>query len=136
MAIREIPKDKFIRQTLRNARQRAAEREGVERKKCTVTEEYLTKLWNVQGGKCAITGHIMSRLAGHGNSSVLETNASIDRIDSNKGYVPGNVQWVCWRVNRMKGAMDYESFVQWCETVVNSVEYHGKIAPRIKAISA
>lgn len=31
--------------------------------------------------------------------------ASIDRIDANKGYVPGNVQIISWEANRLKGAM-------------------------------
>ena len=31
-----------------------------------------------------------------------ENSVSFDRIDSNKGYVPGNVQIVSWRANRIK----------------------------------
>lgn len=27
---------------------------------------------------------------------------SLDRIDSTKGYIPGNIAVVCWRVNRLK----------------------------------
>lgn len=31
-----------------------------------------------------------------------ENSPSIDRIDSTKGYIPGNVQIVSWRANRIK----------------------------------
>lgn len=31
-----------------------------------------------------------------------ENSPSIDRIDSSKGYIPGNVQVVSWRANRIK----------------------------------
>lgn len=35
----------------------------------------------------------------------------IDRFDSKRGYEPDNVVSCCWVCNRMKGAMDYTSFV-------------------------
>ncbi len=37
---------------------------------------------------------------------------SPDRINSERGYVPGNVQWVCWWVNRAKGQMSNETFLR------------------------
>lgn len=38
------------------------------------------------------------------SSSVQAFNsASLDRVDPCKGYVPGNVVIVCWRVNKLKG---------------------------------
>jgi hypothetical protein len=43
-----------------------------------------------------------------------ETVASLDRIDSEKGYIPGNVQWVHPAVNFMKHAMAQDVFIDWC----------------------
>lgn len=63
---------------------------------------YLTKLWAEQEGKCAILGLPMEHKR-HSMKSI-----SIDRIDSSKGYTPGNVQLVCQCINRMKNTHSNE----------------------------
>ena len=42
---------------------------------------------------------------------------SIDRIDSRKGYVPGNIMFVCWGVNYMKQDMSLYQFKKMCARV-------------------
>ena len=42
---------------------------------------------------------------------------SIDRIDSRKGYVPGNVMFVCWEVNDAKGDRSLYQFKKMCARV-------------------
>jgi hypothetical protein len=44
-------------------------------------------------------------------------NASIDRIDSQMGYVPGNVQLVAGRVNLMKGTLGVDMLYWWVKTI-------------------
>jgi len=44
---------------------------------------YLLNLYEKQQGKCAISGVSMTYIVGHGR---VNTNISIDRIDSSKGY--------------------------------------------------
>ncbi len=39
-------------------------------------------------------------------------SASIDRIDSDKGYVKGNVAVISWRANRIKGDSSLENLVK------------------------
>jgi hypothetical protein len=41
------------------------------------------------------------------------TTASLDRIDSSKGYVNGNVQWVHKDVNQMKSNRTESVFLDW-----------------------
>lgn len=70
---------------------------------------YLDELWEFQKGKCAYTGRSLE----------IGVTASVDRIDSNLGYVKGNVQWLHKDVNKAKMALtDYE-FVALCVEVAN-----------------
>jgi hypothetical protein len=64
----------------------------------TITTEYLLNLWFKQSGRCAITGKPMAYKSGN------LASVSIDRIDSNIGYIEGNVQLVCQAINLGKGA--------------------------------
>lgn len=74
-----------------------------------VTPEYLWSVWEAQGGFCAYTGWSLV----HGET------ASIDRIDSSKGYIEGNVHWVHRDVNWMKGAYSEEQFLMLCRAVAD-----------------
>lgn len=38
----------------------------------------------------------------HGNGYRGENSASLDRLDSSKGYEVGNLTVICWRANRIK----------------------------------
>lgn len=57
---------------------------------------------------CAISGLPMS--ADTGSPWIV----SIDRINSRLGYIPGNIQLVCWAVNRAKGDLDNTEFAVLC----------------------
>ena len=66
--------------------------------------QYLKHLWEIQNGICPYTGiHLtLPTYKGHGD---YFTCASLDRIDSSKGYVIGNVQFVSLPINLMKSTM-------------------------------
>ncbi len=49
--------------------------------------------------------------------TIDETTASLDRIDSLKGYIPDNIQWVHKRVNQMKNNMSIIEFKTWCKLI-------------------
>lgn len=85
-----------------------------------VSIEYLWQLFEKQQGKCALSGiNIEFKKFGYKIDRKTQT-ASLDRIDSSKGYIEGNVQWVHKRINRMKGNMTDEQFIGWCQKVVNN----------------
>ena len=46
--------------------------------------------------------------------------ASVDRIDSSKGYIEGNVQFVSQAINYMKGTMSHEETLLLCDIIRNS----------------
>lgn len=48
----------------------------------------------------------------------IETTASLDRIDSDQGYILGNIQWVHKIVNIMKQDTVQSEFIGWCRAVV------------------
>jgi hypothetical protein len=43
--------------------------------------------------------------------------SGIDRIDSTKGYIPGNVVPCCWVCNRMKGTLPVDEFFALLERI-------------------
>lgn len=57
-----------------------------------------------------------------GGSSKSElSDKSLDRIDSKKGYVVGNVQWVHKDINRMKNTFPQDYFIQVCKQIAAKV---------------
>ena len=73
-----------------------------------LNEIYLENLWASQKGRCAYTRQpmIMPTVPvknGRNFTFPKDVNmayaASIDRIDSSQGYVPGNVQFICRFIN-------------------------------------
>lgn len=46
--------------------------------------------------------------------------ASLDRIDSKKGYTIDNIQWVYKDINLMKWSRDNDSFIQICKAVAEN----------------
>ncbi len=81
-----------------------------------ITKEYIRDLFLKQDKRCALSG---VELKFHSRQLVFDGNASLDRIDSAKGYVEGNVQWVHKTANFMKQRLSDEEFIEWCGIVVN-----------------
>jgi hypothetical protein len=74
-----------------------------------VTIEFLADLLdNKQNGLCAYTGLPISIRSG---------TASVDRKDSSKGYIEGNVHWVHKDINMMKRHYTEEYFFYLCSLV-------------------
>lgn len=97
----------------------------------TVSPEYLWQLFLQQNRKCSLSG-VNLYFTTHSNASVgrsKETNASLDRIDSSKGYTEDNVQWVHKDLNRMKWSKTDDEFITWCNRV-KSWQDRGKILDR------
>ena len=90
---------------------------AIKRKNECISIDELEKIWNNQNGKCALTGWDMTMILGKGN---IETNASIDRIDSNLGYIKNNVQFVCRAVNVFKSNATEEFLHKMCEAIIKN----------------
>lgn len=84
-----------------------------------VSLEHLWELFQNQNGCCALSGvsiHFPNR---YKNRGLEGCTASLDRIDSSKGYVVGNVQWVHKDVNFMKHQLTQDRFLELCSLVAN-----------------
>jgi len=75
-----------------------------------VSMEYLWNLFVYQNGTCFITG-----------DNLYDINkSSLDRLDSKKGYIEGNVQWVTKQANLSKHIMTMPELLDFCQKVINN----------------
>ena len=80
-----------------------------------VTKDYLEDLYIKQNGVCALSG-IKLTMSDKG------ATASLDRIDSKKGYIEGNVQWVHRDINWMKMNFNQKKFYILCKLVIKNLK--------------
>lgn len=79
-----------------------------------VTIEYVADLLdNKQKGLCALSGLPIS---------IRDKTASLDRVDSEKGYLEGNVQWLHKDVNMMKRHYNQDYFIHLCKKIGGTCE--------------
>lgn len=88
-----------------------------------ITSSYIQELFESQNGKCALTG-IPLKMATTSHSG--DATASLDRIDSTRGYIKGNVQWVYMKVNFMKQNYSQSDFIELCQRVANHTKKETK----------
>ena len=78
-----------------------------------ITLEYIADLLESQDYLCKLSGLPIS---------AVEGTASLDRIDSSKGYIKGNVQWLHKDINMMKRHYSQEYFIHLCKLVGGACE--------------
>lgn len=98
-----------VAQILRGIKQRSQKFNRV----CDVDVEFLVELYNSQEGICPYSGRKM----------IFDINSperlSLDRKDSNQGYIKTNVVWCCWQANNIKQDLSMEDFKKWIH-IINS----------------
>lgn len=95
-----------------NAKQSAVGRSKNHRpKELDIDRDHLIELWKNQNGICALTGVRMT------TKYNCPFSASADRIDSSKGYVPGNIQLVSKAAQLGKGNLTDKEFRRWLKAV-------------------
>lgn len=84
-----------------------------------ITIEYAWFLYTCQVGRCALSGApiTLSPAVRGNNPDYSQFTASLDRIDSTRGYTEGNVQWVHKDVNYIKRDLQETDFIRWCKQV-------------------
>lgn len=79
-----------------------------------ISLEYAWSIIENQNFKCALSG-LEIKFSTYANGH--DGTASLDRIDSSKGYVEGNVQWIHKKFQNMKGASSDADFIQNCKEI-------------------
>ncbi len=93
-----------------------------------ITKQHIASLLEDQKGKCYWSG-IRLNLA----DTKSLYYPSLDRKDSQQGYVPGNVVLTTWVINRMKGDLPEPEFLRVLYTISAAVLHEAAIVPSIKA---
>jgi len=87
-------------------------------------------LWDLflkQDRKCALSNLLLDFT--YGNKRKYRGNASLDRIDSTKGYIKDNVQWVHKDINFMKQNFEQSYFINMCNGVSKTTTTNYIITP-------
>lgn len=100
-----------LKGTISNKLMSAKKRANKDNMEFSLTNFFMTSLWEKQKGICARTGVEMGRIGDKWLSP------SIDRIDPLKGYIENNVHWTCWRYNDAKSNMSDDAFISLCLAV-------------------
>lgn len=83
----------------------------------TITIEYIWELFLKQNRKCVYSNEELIFVRCYNEECKSGQTASLDRIDSSKGYIEGNVQWVHKHVNKMKMELSEDIFIDFCKKV-------------------
>lgn len=98
----------WIRRTEQTAKKRNLE--------FNITAKDIQELYDKQDGKCALSGINLTLCRCNDKINDLQ-NASIDRIDNQKGYTLDNIQLIHKRLNRIKSVLNNDEFIYWCKLV-------------------
>ena len=110
-----IDKLKFLRGNLTRAANRGEYSQIIE-----VDLDYVYSIGESQDWVCALSGVPLEFTRGGtmwGGKWCNPNSCTIDRIDSSKGYIKGNIQLVTWRINCMKRDLENSEFIEWCTNV-------------------
>ena len=91
---------------------RNAKRRGIE---FSISIKYIANLYEKQKGRCALS-NLKLHLPKNSRSD-RQATASLDRIDSSKGYIKGNLQWLHKDINQSKWKMPEKRFIFLCKRV-------------------
>lgn len=78
-------------------------------------EDHLKELWEKQNGRCVYTGIELEKRKE--KATKLPNQASIDRIDSSKGYVKDNIQFIAYSINLAKNDFTEEVFLCFLDQI-------------------
>ena len=86
---------------------------------CNITLEDMLEVWNKQEGKCVYSKVKLEPSKTKQSNNQIYT-LSVDRIDSSKGYIKDNIQFISIAMNHMKNSMTHQETLQLIEILKNN----------------
>lgn len=94
------------------------------KKNIDLTLQDLKEQWEKQNGICPYTGWLLESPKNTGDKRSKKLNtASLDRIDSTKGYVKGNVEYVSLMAQFAKNDFSKQDLLNFCKAVASYMSY-------------
>lgn len=87
----------------------------------TISPEYLKSVWESQKGRCPFTGWelYLPISTMKWPNCPRQRRASLDRIDNSKGYIPGNVRFVCMMINFAKNSFNDSELEEFLDAITS-----------------
>ena len=108
----------MFRRSLNKAKERASKR-GLP---ISIDKQYIIELFNEQEGKCYYSGLQLNIIKSDKDRVHDPLKMSLDCVDSEKGYIRGNVVWCAYCVNSMKQKMPVEDMIGICRQIVKKAD--------------
>lgn len=102
-----------FREILRRAKKRSKEKV---KKVLDLTLNDLKEQWELQKGLCPYSG-VKLLLPGYNSRGNYVYSASLDRINSDLGYIKGNIQFTSTCINFMKNNLTHEETLNVCKMI-------------------
>jgi hypothetical protein len=98
-------------------------RGSIKKKGCTIDVKYLKTIWEFQNGICPYTGikMILPKNTLEYNSTKSLKKGSLYRIESSKGYVEGNLEFVCCGINFAKNNFTKKDMTSFLDEIMSSM---------------
>jgi hypothetical protein len=112
--------ENFIRSLYHSAKQRS--RRSV--LPFTISLEQVFRLYYAQNGRCYYSNRPMTVIAGAGK---LDTNVSMERLNTAEGYTSENVVLCCYFINVSKRDRSIHEWLGWAEDVREFQSEHQKV---------
>ena len=96
-------------------------RRSIKKHGCDIDVKYLKKIWDSQNGICPYTNIKMILPESTTKYDKIRSlkKASLDRIDSSKGYIEGNVEFVCSAINLGKNNFPKKDMILFVKEIID-----------------
>ncbi len=105
----------MFNKALNNAKKRSTKK-GL---KFEIDLDYIKKLYKEQSGKCYYSGLPINIVKKSEKNLHDNFKMTLDRLDSELGYIKGNVVWCAYCINSFKLDMSKSNMIDICKSIVN-----------------